>query len=130
MDKQKSGSDIVRAFLIAMEQRDLKLASSYLADGFSMTFPGGAKFHKLEELVSWAGDRYQTVGKTYERFDECAVGDELIVYCYGYLHGIWLDGNSFEGIRFIDRFTIRGGLIFDQLVWNDLAETRALMDKR
>ena len=45
-----------------------------------------------------------------------------IVYCFGTLHGEALSGESFAGIRFIDRFTVAGGLIRDQMVWNDMAE--------
>jgi hypothetical protein len=81
--------------------------------------------HKLEELVSWAQGRYQQVGKTYEKFDESWGDESCVVYCFGSLHGIWLDGTPFEGIRFIDRFEIVDGLIQRQDVWNDLAETQA-----
>jgi hypothetical protein len=38
---------------------------------------------------------------------------------------VWPDGTPFEGIRFIDRFTIRDGKLADQLVWNDIAEVQA-----
>ena len=42
----------------------------------------------------------------------------------GTLHGRWLDGSAFDGIRFIDRFEIRGGRIVRQDVWNDAGELR------
>ena len=57
---------IVRSFLDAMEARDLEAAGAHLADGFTMTFPGGARFTTLEQLVDWAKDRYQNVAKRYE----------------------------------------------------------------
>jgi ketosteroid isomerase-like protein len=118
---------LVRHFLGAMEARDLAAARAMLAPGFAMTFPGGARFATLEELIAWARPRYQWVRKRYERFDEApgADAEERIVYCYGTLHGVWPDGTAFEGIRFIDRFAVRGGLLADQLVWNDLAEIQA-----
>jgi hypothetical protein len=118
---------LVRNFLGAMEARDLAAARAMLAPGFAMTFPGGARFATLEELIAWARPRYQWVRKRYERFDEAPGADEeeRIVYCYGTLHGVWPDGTAFEGIRFIDRFAVRGGLLADQLVWNDLAEILA-----
>ena len=36
------------------------------------------------------------------------------------LSGEWPDGEVFSGIRFVARFTIRGGRLVDQAVWNDL----------
>jgi hypothetical protein len=47
-----------------------------------------------------------------------------VVYCFGTLYGEWSDGTPFSGVRFIDRFTIKDGLLTDQRVWNDLAERR------
>lgn len=117
-------ADLVKSFLAAMEARDLDRARGFLAEGYRMTFPGGAAFSTLEELVAWARPRYRWVAKTYERFDVAPAEDGVIVYCYGTLEGEWPDGEVFSGIRFIDRFTVRDGKLSDQLVWNDLAETR------
>lgn len=116
--------EAVKAYLSAMEARDLDGARQYLADGFRMTFPGGAVFATLEELVAWAGPRYRRVGKLCERFDRAVDQDGVLVYCHGMLEGEWPDGTAFSGIRFIDRFQVRHGLIVDQKVWNDLAESR------
>ena len=108
----------VRAYLDAMERRDLAAAKSFLAPGFSMVFPGNKRFDTLEQLVESAKGRYRSARKTYERYE--AAGDA--VYCYGTLHGELLDGSPYSGIRFIDRFTVRGGKLVDQNVWNDMAE--------
>ena len=59
----RPAEDIVRAFLASMEARDLDSARSYLSEGFTMTFPGAARFTALEELVTWARERYQSVSK-------------------------------------------------------------------
>lgn len=115
--------DIVRQFLSAMENRDLDQASEFLAEGFSMTFPGNACFRKLTELVDWAKTRYQSVSKTFDGFDTALHGMDAVVTCSGTLSGQWLDGTSFSSIRFMDRFTLTGGKITSQQVWNDLAET-------
>lgn len=121
-----AGADVVRDFLSAMEARDLDRAQGFLAEGFAMTFPGPARFSNLAELVEWGRARYRFVRKTYEVFEEAVGPDGLIVYCSGTLAGEWPDGTAFEGIRFIDRFTVVDGKLADQKVWNDLAETRAL----
>lgn len=127
-------SQLVQAYLTAMEARDLALAQSMLAPGFSMQFPGPVTFTSFAELIEWAKPRYRFVRKTYERFDETGSsaadggsardGGEAVVYCYGTLAGEWPDGSAFGGIRFIDRFTVRGGKLVDQTVWNDLAEVK------
>jgi len=121
---QPGGAELVRGFLAAMEARELERARGFLAENFVMTFPGGVRFETLDQLVAWAEGRYHSVAKTYERFDEAPAEDGLVVYCHGTLAGRWPDGSDFAGIRFIDRFTVRGGKLADQQVWNDLAEAR------
>lgn len=113
---------LVRAYLDAMEARDLDTARRFLAADFSMVFPGGRTMTTLEELVAFARPRYRFVTKTYGGEDVAAMGE--IVYCRGTLAGEWPDGTAFAGVRFIDRFEISGGLIRRQDVWNDLAEVR------
>ena len=108
-----------------MQARDLSAASALLAPEFVMHFPGHTAMHTLSELVSWAKGRYKSIAKDYERFDESWGDGVTTVYCSGTLRGVWLDGSSFEGVRFIDRFDIADGKIRRQDVWNDLAETLA-----
>ena len=121
-----SAEAIVRTFLAAMEARDLETARSLLAPGFEMVFPGTAPMRSLEDLIAWSKPRYRKVAKTYERFDEAPGDSETVVYCFGHLYGEWPDGSPFDGIRFIDRFTVRDGMLADQRVWNDMGETRLL----
>lgn len=121
--KNASSEDTVRAFLNAMEKRDLAAAEALLAPEFAMEFPGGARMHSLKELIDWAKPRYRSVGKQYERFDVSNEPDGgTVVYCFGTLEGVWNDGTSFSGIRFIDRFSVADGKITDQKVWNDIGE--------
>lgn len=119
-------TDIIRAYLAAMEARDLDAARALLAPGFSMTFPGTAPMAALEDLIAWSKPRYQYVAKTYDGFDAMlGQGGAAIVYCRGTLAGKWPDGTAFDGIRFIDRFELVAGRITRQDVWNDIAETKA-----
>lgn len=119
-----SPGETVQAFLAAMEARDLDRARSLLAEGFAMTFPGGVRFSRLEELVAWGKERYRFVRRTYESVDECFGEEGAVVFCSGSLSGEWPDGAAFSGIRFVDRFAVDGGKLVDQKVWNDLAESR------
>ena len=116
-------ADVVRTYLTAMEHRDLAAANACLAQGFVMVFPGDKRFRSLDQLVESAKGRYKRALKTYERYDTALSDDgSAIVYCFGTLHGELLDGSSYSGVRFIDRFTVRDGLLIDQMVWNDMAE--------
>ena len=119
--ERPDASALVRAFLDRMQERDLPAAEQMLAPGFQMTFPGAAPMQCLPQLVAWSRNRYRSVAKDYERFDESWTADGAVVYCFGHLRGTWLDGTTFEGIRFIDRFEIIDGLITRQDVWNDMA---------
>ena len=117
-------SDVVKSFLLAMQERDMALAQSFLHPDFAMCFPGGVKMRTLPEMMSWAQQRYSAIHKNCEQFEESWQGDVTVVFCHGTLQGTWLQGESFEGIRFIDRLEVRDGLIIRQDVWNDLAEHR------
>ena len=117
-------SDLVNEFLLAMQNRDLQAAQSFLHPDFQMCFPGGVVMHALAELVTWAQSRYSHIAKQYERIEESWQGDVTVVFCHGALQGSWLNGEAFAGIRFSDRFEVQDGLITRQDVWNDLAEHR------
>lgn len=117
----RAPATIVQSFLAAMEARDLETAQTYLAPGFEMTFPGNATMVHLEDLVEFSKLRYKFVRKTFASFDTSWQADLAVVHCHGTLSGEGLDGQKFEGVRFIDRFEVREGLLCRQQVWNDLA---------
>jgi 4-oxalocrotonate tautomerase family enzyme len=119
-------SGIVQQFLSDMQAGNLNAARAHLASEFTMHFPGSGVMYNLDALIRWAAPRYQSVMKTYAGFDVMQTnGDASIVYCRGMLSGVWPDGTTFDGIRFIDRFEITDGLLTRQDVWNDIAEMRA-----
>ena len=113
---------VVRAYLSAMESRDLETAQGYLSADFQMIFPGDRKFTTLQELLDWAKTRYLSVTKAFEHFDVSGSDEGAVVYCSGKLSGTWLDGSEFADIRFVDRIVINAGKIIKQEVWNDLGE--------
>ncbi|MFT4726273.1 MAG: 4-oxalocrotonate tautomerase family enzyme [Granulosicoccus sp.] len=116
---------ITLAFLDALGSRAQKTAQSFLAADFSMHFPGAEPMFDLQELVEWSKPRYSSIEKHIEGTEAFGSSDGVtVVYCRGSLSGVWADGSSFEGIRFIDRFELVGGKIQRQEVWNDLSEAQ------
>jgi hypothetical protein len=115
--------ETVTSFLRLVEERRLDEAALHLADDVTITFPGGRTFSSLEEQVVSSAGRFRSVRKVFERFDVVEVDESIIIYSFGTLEGEGLDGRSFSGVRYIDRFVLRDGLIVDQKVWNDLGET-------
>jgi|SRR5690554_990515 len=119
-----TAEEVVRGFLEAMEARDITRAESFLDERFVMEFPGSGEMSRLAELVAWAAGRYRFVRKRIAAFDICGMGERVTVVCHGELDGEWPDGVAFNGVRFIDRFTLLHGRIVRQQVWNDLALVR------
>ena len=122
----RAAARIVRTYLRLVEARDLDAASEFLADDVSIVFPGGRTFGSLTDQVASSAGRFRSVKKTLDHLDVVSDGAETTVYVYGTLAGQALDGSSFDGVRFIDRFALNDGLIVSQMVWNDLAEVGAL----
>ena len=122
----RAAAKIVRTYLRLVEARDLDAASEFLADDVLIVFPGGRTFRSLTDQVTSSAGRFHSVKKTLDQLDVLSDGAEATVYVYGTLAGQALDGSSFVGVRFIDRFALNDGQIVSQMVWNDLAEVGAL----
>lgn len=126
-DAENRNVEQVRAFLSAMEARDLASAKRCLAANVVMQFPGALPMQHLSEVVEWAQTRYRRVSKTLYAIDLCHHPSHDtsptfdVVVCHGELAVEWLDGSATNGVRFIDRFELTDGLITRQDVWNDLA---------
>ena len=125
MNDANAPVEVVRAFLAALQARDVQTAQRLLAPNARIVVPGGRVVGSVREIVANSSARYRAIGKDIERFDVVASADRVVVYCLGTLRGAWPDGTAFHGIRFVDRFELRDGRIVLQEVWNDAAEHRA-----
>ena len=114
--------DSVTAYLEASMVPDPETAARYMAPGITITFTGGRVFHHPREVTAFNAGRYAWVKKRMERLDVVPGLGGTTVYSLGTLYGAWPDGTPFEGNRYVDRFTVRDGLIVGMEVWNDSAE--------
>jgi phenylpyruvate tautomerase PptA (4-oxalocrotonate tautomerase family) len=113
---------IMHLYLQAMEARDLGAAAEFLGDTFEIICPGNWRFSTLAEFTDWAQPRYRSISKTFLATDVSFHGDDATVFCHGTLSGVWHDGSTFAGIRFVDRFALTDGRITSQQIWNEMAE--------
>jgi ketosteroid isomerase-like protein len=115
---------IASDFFAAMSARDLARLQTLLAPGFVMTVSGNHRFSRLEDFFAHSRARQGAVHKHVEGFDVSVDGGAAVVYSFGTMSGTWLDGNAFQGVRFVDRFGLRNGLIATLDVFSDMAEFR------
>jgi hypothetical protein len=114
-------SAIVDRYLQLCEDREFAQAKQFLAPNARLQFPGKIEYRSLEEQFASPHTVYQWVRKRRLRYSEGTSGDAQTVVSMGELYGIDKQGKPFEGVRYVDYFVIRDGLIVEQLVWNDLA---------
>lgn len=126
-DELADALTVVREYLQWMEQRDLEQAQKRLADQVRIVFPGPFHAKSAADIPAYAKQRYRSIGKTYQRQEAFPMDSgEYRVICTGTLSGTTLHGTDFEGVRFIDMFTVKDGKITTQDVWNDLRESGVL----
>ncbi|MEF2074728.1 nuclear transport factor 2 family protein [Consotaella aegiceratis] len=124
VDSERARRDLaaVQAYLDASMAPDPVRAARFVAPGFVVRFTGGRTFHAPDGPTGFNAARYRWVKKRIERYDVVAGAEDTIIYSLGFLFGEWPDGTPFDNNRYVDRFTVRDGLIVDTDVWNDSAE--------
>lgn len=115
---------IVDDYLQLCEDRRLDEAATYLAEGARLVFPGRRVFADLASMVEHGAGRYEGLRKNRTDFVTGTRHGDGATVCIssGTLEGRTLDGATFSGIRYVDMFVLKDGLICEQQVWNDLAE--------
>jgi hypothetical protein len=112
----------VLEYLRHTEAGRLDDARAYLSADVRHTFPGGREFTDLGEWFAYFRARMKRIRKRAHQVDTCRAGSgDLVIYVRGFLDGETILGETFNDVRFIDRFVVSNGKIVDQQVWNDLA---------
>ncbi|PRY39780.1 SnoaL-like protein [Umezawaea tangerina] len=117
---------VVEDYLAAVGAGRTADARRFLSPDATLVFPGGKTYRSLDELAEGSAGRYRFVDKHRDEYDTLSTPDGDVVYSLGRLHGENAHGVAFDGVRYADRFLVRDGLIVEQRVWNDLAETGVL----
>jgi hypothetical protein len=121
---------LVDRYLQLCEDRRLDEATRLLVPDPVIVFPGGRRYRSLAEMAAAATGRYRWVRKHRDRYLTGADADRVWVTSLGTLYGEGLDGTAFDSIRYADVFVLRDGLIAEQHVFNDLAESSVAADDR
>ena len=124
-DPVAAAKRLVETYLERSMIPDPEGAARCVAEGFELVFTGGRRFAGPADAAAFNAKRYKWVRKRFLRTDAALdpeTGD-VHVYNTGHLYGEWPDGEPFEGNRYMDAFTVRGGKIVRTDVWNDSAET-------
>ena len=124
MNAPATPAAIVDEYLRVLMIPDPQAAMRFVAPELRIRFTGGRTMRAPAECAAFNATRYRWVKKRVERTETVAGGGaaETVVYSLGTLYGEWLDGSSFEGNRYVDRYVLRDGLIVQMDVWNDSAE--------
>jgi ketosteroid isomerase-like protein len=115
--------EIVKAFLDASMAPDPERAAALMSKDVVITFTGKRVMPTVHGVTAFNASRYQWVKKQLGDFDwmEKSPG-HVVVYCTGFLYGVWPDGRDFAGNRYLDRYEVVDGSIVKMDVWNDSAE--------
>ena len=115
---------LVEEYLHLLMIPDPEAARRYIGPELEIRFTGNRLMHEPAECAAFNAGRYKWVKKKFgpTHVAEGGSDDETVVYQTGTLYGEWLDGTSFEGNRYVDRYLVRRGKIARMEVWNDSAE--------
>jgi ketosteroid isomerase-like protein len=115
---------IVEAYLERSMARDPEGARQYVAPDCKMVFTGGRVMPGPEGPPAFNAKRYRWVKKRFLRADAVQDPDTGAIHVWntGHLYGEWPDGEPFDGLRYVDFFAVKDGLIVRTDVWNDSAE--------
>jgi len=120
MPRSSEPRAVVEEFFDRLEDDDQRHTIGELcADDVHISVPG-AQFEGREapiQMVEFSSDRYEWIKKEFGRWIETGVH----VISIGALYGVDNDGNEFDGVRYIDIYEVRDGLIQRLDIYNDLA---------
>jgi hypothetical protein len=119
---------LVSQYIRAMESDDVETVKRLSHATAALEYPGGLKFPSVEKLLEWSKSRHRGIRHVIEDIRVMTTGPDVVAYVDGTLRGTWMDGTTFEGIRFIYKFHVRDASVAHTRLWSDIAD--ALLKKR
>ncbi|MFC7157421.1 nuclear transport factor 2 family protein [Halomarina halobia] len=119
MAPQQSPRAVVESFFERMADDRRDAVDELFAPNAVVTLPG-ARFegpNAPRAFLDFLAPRYERADKEFDRWIEA---DDSVV-SIGTLHGVANGGDEFEGVRYVDVYEVRDGLIERLDIWNDLA---------
>ncbi len=123
MSDSESARAVAAEFLAAQAARDVAAARPLATTDFAVVSPGGRRTD-LDALFERLSGAYAALEKIAEGQDVAPTEDGYVVYTHGTMVGERADGTRFEGVRFLDRITVRDGRVVSQEIWNDFGQPR------
>jgi hypothetical protein len=120
--KKDEARSVVRAFILAVNERNVEAARAATGPGLKMTFPGNTVMHSIDEFFTWVAGRSPKSAYLYDTVDVLEDRDALVAYASGSVVGETVSGLSFSGVRVIDKFVIRNGKVVEKEAWSDMAD--------
>jgi ketosteroid isomerase-like protein len=121
--------DLLERYFDHIAARRLDDARAMLAPGAELVFPGGRVHSSVTSAVEDGRARYSALRQTRSQWNVCFVENgTTIAFVSGHVAGVNRHGVPFREVRFIDRITVRDGLIQRLEVWNDL-DTSGVLER-
>lgn len=112
---------VVEEFFERLEDDDRRQTVDELfATDVHITVPG-AEFEgpdAPQEMREFLSPRYEWIAKEFDQW----ITDGPHVVSTGTLYGVDNDGREFDGVRYVDVYEVRDGLIQRLEIYNDLAD--------
>lgn len=118
---QEQPRTVVEEFFDRMADDTRRDAIDELFDVTATIALPGATFEGADApgaFLEYLEPRYKSAEKEFGRWIESGSS----VVSTGTLHGVDNDGNSFNGVRYVDVYEVREGKIVRLDIWNDLLE--------
>ncbi len=121
MSDAEAALTVAADFLAAQAARDVEAARPLAQADFAVVSPGGRRTG-LDALFERLRGAYAALEKLADGQDVAPVAGGHVVYTHGTMVGERADGTHFEGVRFLDRITVRDGRVASQEIWNDFGQ--------
>jgi hypothetical protein len=113
---------VVEQFIKGVNERDGDAVRAFASPDIHMTFPGGIVIRSVEAFFEWVAGRSPQSVYVYDVIDVVNLPDQTVAYASGQVEGVTVSGLAFTGVRVIDKFVIRDGLVVAKEAWSDMAE--------